>query len=60
VGNLLGVRLSSGSSDSLAFAPAIEYNWTSKLGVLIGVRVIPPGHNTAATVTPALAINFVH
>lgn len=50
---------STGSGDAFAFAPAVEYNWTSKLGVLLGVRVIPPSHNTAPSITPAVAINFV-
>src|SRR6185295_9049482 len=31
------VQLSSGPSDTFAFAPAIEYNWKSNWGVLLGV-----------------------
>jgi hypothetical protein len=50
---------SSGSSSSLGFAPAIEYNFSGAIGVLLGVRVIEIGHNTAATITPALALNMV-
>jgi hypothetical protein len=49
-----------GSGDAFAFAPAIEYSWKPNLGVLLGTRVIPPSHNTKASVTPAVAINFVH
>lgn len=49
----------SGSSYSLGFAPAIEYNWTSRIGVLLGVRIIQIGHNTTATITPAIALNMV-
>jgi outer membrane putative beta-barrel porin/alpha-amylase len=49
----------SGSSYSLGFAPAIEYNWTSRVGALLGVRVIEIGRNTTATVTPAIALNMV-
>jgi hypothetical protein len=26
----------------------------------VGTRVIPASHNTSATVTPVVAINFVH
>jgi hypothetical protein len=48
-----------GSSEVFAFAPAIEYSWKPSLGVLLGTRVIPASHNTNATVTPAVAINFV-
>lgn len=54
------IQLNSGLSDSLGLAPAIEYNWKSNVGVLLGVRFIPAGRNTSATITPALAINFVH
>jgi hypothetical protein len=49
----------SGSSYSLGFAPAIEFNWSSRIGVLLGVRIIEIGRNTAATLTPAIAINMV-
>ena len=52
--------LDSGASNAFGLAPAIEYNWSSKVGVLIGARLIPVGRNTAATITPAVAINFVH
>jgi hypothetical protein len=55
-----GIRLNSGSIDALGFAPAIEYSWKSNLGVLLGTRVIPASHNTSLTVTPAIAINYVH
>ena len=49
----------SGSSYSLGFAPAVEYNWSSRMGALLGVRIIEIGRNTTATVTPAIAINMV-
>jgi len=49
----------SGSSYSLGFAPAIEYNFSSTVGVLLGVRIIEIGRNTAATITPAIALNMV-
>jgi hypothetical protein len=54
------VHLDSGSSAPIGFAPAIEYSWKPNLGVLIGVRIIAAGRNTPTTITPALAINFVH
>lgn len=60
VPNPPSIRLNSGSSDAFGFAPAIEYNWKPTLGVLLGARVIPASHNTHATITPAVAINFVH
>ena len=49
----------SGPSWSIAFAPAIEYNWNSRIGALLGVRIIEIGRNTSATVTPAIALNMV-
>lgn len=54
------VLLNSGSAEVFAFAPAVEYSWKPNLGVLLGTRVIPASHNTNATVTPAVAINYVH
>ncbi len=54
------VQKNSGSSDAVGFAPAIEYNWKPTLGVLLGTRVVAIGHNTSTTITPAVAINFVH
>ena len=53
------VVLNSGTSDSLGFAPAIEFSWTPNIGVLAGVRIIPKGHHAPASVTPAIAINYV-
>jgi len=49
----------SGPSSSIGFAPAVEYNWSSRIGALLGVRIIGIGRNTAASVTPALALNMV-
>ncbi len=50
----------SGSRHSFAFAPAIEYNFSPTVGVLFGTRFIPSSHGTTSSVTPALAINYVH
>ena len=58
--DLSNIRLDSGSSEAFGLAPAIEYNLDRNLGVLFGVRLIPAGRNVAFTITPALAINFVH
>ena len=54
------VVLNSGATDAAGLAPAIEYSWNSSWGVLFGTRFIPTGRNTSATITPAIAINFVH
>jgi hypothetical protein len=54
------IQLNSGSSDAIGFAPALEYNWKPTIGVLLGTRIIALGHNTPTTITPAVAINYVH
>jgi hypothetical protein len=51
--------LNSGWSSSFGFAPAIEYNLTSTLGVIVGMRLVPAGHNSSSSVAPVVAINFV-
>ena len=50
---------SSGNSWSLGFAPAVEYNFNSKIGVIAGARIIPTGRNTSISVTPVAAVNMV-
>lgn len=60
VQNPSGIQTDSGSSEAFGFAPAIEYSWKSNLGVLLGTRAILAGHSTTASITPAVAINFVH
>jgi hypothetical protein len=49
----------SGASYSIGFAPAIEYNWSSRIGTLLGLRIIEIGCNAAASLTPAVALNMV-
>ncbi|SFS14634.1 Putative MetA-pathway of phenol degradation [Dyella sp. OK004] len=53
------IRSASHPSETFGFAPAIEYNWSSQLGVLIGVRVFT-GRHSPTTVTPAIALNYAH
>ncbi len=40
---------------NVGFAPAVEYNWSDRSGVIFGVWIVPKGHNTRASVTPAIA-----
>jgi hypothetical protein len=54
------VTFNSGASEAYGVAPAIEYNWTPNIGVLLGTRIIFGGHNTVGTVTPAIALNVVY
>jgi len=41
-------------------APAVEYNFSSAFGVIAGARIFAAGENTAVSVTPLLAFNYVH
>lgn len=52
-------RASSGSSEAFIVAPAVEYNFTSRVGVIAGARIVAAGRNTTATITPAVALNLV-
>jgi hypothetical protein len=49
----------SGSDDLLYVAPAIEYNWSPRMGVIAGARIAAAGRNATATVAPVAAINMV-
>jgi len=49
------VKQSFPSSRATGFAPAVEYNWSDRSGILVGVWISPKGHKTQASVTPALA-----
>ena len=51
------LRTTIPASSEVSFAPAVEYNWDAKTGAILGVWVIPKGHNTPSSVTPAIAIS---
>jgi hypothetical protein len=51
------VSTSSPPSRDVGFAPAVEYNWSPSTGALLGVWIIPKGHNSPPSVTPAIAIS---
>jgi hypothetical protein len=53
-------RTSFGAGNALGLAPAVEFNWRPNLGVIVGTRIVAAGRNTAATFTPAVAVNYVH
>jgi hypothetical protein len=50
------VNHASAKSWNVGFAPAVEYNWSDRAGAIVGVWIVPKGHNTQASVTPAIAI----
>jgi hypothetical protein len=54
------IRLDSGERRRFGLAPAVEYSWTPNLGVLLGVRVLPAADHASRSITPAVALNFVH
>ncbi len=55
----VAVRAQSGSGEVINLAPAVEYNWSSRMGVIAGTLFCAAGRNTGATFTPVLAINMV-
>jgi hypothetical protein len=50
------VKQISPRSWNVGFAPAIEYNWSDRGGAILGVWIVPKGHNRSSSVTPAIAI----
>ena len=50
------VRYNSPRSWNIGFAPAVEYNWSDRAGIIAGVWIVPKGHNTRSSVTPAIAV----
>jgi opacity protein-like surface antigen len=50
------VERTSPDSWNIGFAPAVEYNWSARGGAIFGVWIVPKGHNTQASVTPAIAV----
>lgn len=59
-GLVTAVAAESGSSESISVAPAIEYNWNSHYGVIVGASAVVAGRNTAETVTPQAALNIFY
>lgn len=48
-----------GAAWRFGVAPAVEYNFSSRVGVIAGARWFAAGRNTSATITPVAAINMV-
>lgn len=48
----------SSASRKLFLAPALEYNWSSRIGVILGVRIVAAGRNTTGLITPAVALSY--
>jgi hypothetical protein len=52
------VDVDSGSSRQFIFAPAIEYNWSARTGIIFGARVVGAGRNATGSVTPVAAFSY--
>ncbi|MGH8138747.1 MAG: transporter [Steroidobacteraceae bacterium] len=53
------IELNSGPSRSLSLAPAVEYNFNSRIGVIAGAKFTLTGRNTSAVIIPVAAVNMV-
>ena len=53
------LEMNSGAAHSLSVAPAVEYNFNNRVGVIAGAKVTAAGRNTAQVITPVAAINIV-
>ena len=51
------VAVSGSSSRSTALAPAIEYNWSNRFGIIAGVEFTVAGRNTASYFAPQIALS---
>jgi hypothetical protein len=50
---------STGPSETIALAPAIEYNWSARMGVIAGAKLSVQGRNTGAYAVPVVGLNMV-
>jgi len=59
-GGVSSIRLisQSGSGRELYVAPALEYNWSGRAGVIFGARVTVAGRNETAAATPVAAFSY--
>ena len=52
------LEANSAASREVIVAPALEYNWSARLGIIFGARVIATGRNATAFVTPVAAVSY--
>jgi hypothetical protein len=52
-------ELNSGPGHTWSLAPAIEYNFNSRVGVIAGAKLTVSGRNATALVIPVAAVNIV-
>jgi hypothetical protein len=58
-GAATALDVQSGAGEYFAIAPAVEFNWSPRAGVIVGARIIGLGRNATGSITPAAAINLV-
>jgi hypothetical protein len=54
-----GFDANSGTAHTWSLAPAIEYNFNSRVGVIAGAKLTVAGRNATAVVIPVAAVNIV-
>ena len=54
-----GFNVNSGTAHTWSLAPAIEYNFNSRVGVIAGAKLTVAGRNATAVVIPVAAVNIV-
>jgi hypothetical protein len=59
-GEAMDFLSASGIGRELIVAPAVEYNWSSRLGVIAGSRITIAGRNERGFVTPVAALSYLH
>ncbi|MDN6713513.1 MAG: hypothetical protein L0L41_02710, partial [Acetobacter sp.] len=52
-------RIASSSGD-WQIAPAVEYSWSPRFGVIVGSAIYYAGHNTGVKVSPQFAVNMIY
>ncbi len=58
-GAQIDVESYSNAGWKFGVAPAIEYNWTARVGLIVGARWFAAGRSAGASVTPVAALNMV-
>jgi hypothetical protein len=54
-----GLNVNSGTAHTWSLAPAIEYNFNSRVGIIAGAKFTVAGRNATAVVIPVAAVNIV-
>ena len=54
-----GLDFNTGESHTWSLAPAIEYNFNSRVGIIVGAKLTVAGRNATDLVIPVAAVNIV-